>query len=103
MASGIHSFRLWQENKILKIGENNMNNRTIKIFFKDNTNTTFEDGSIWTSQMIVDDIKRAMALKIPYIFSSHNQNDCGDILIIPTENIRYIRIIDKPSDSDEKA
>lgn len=78
-----------------------MNHRTIKIFFKDNTNTIFEDKSIWTSQMIVDDIKRAMALKIPYIFSSHNQNGCGDILIIPTENIRYIRIIDK-TDNEEK-
>lgn len=78
-----------------------MNHRTIKIFFKDNTNTIFEDESIWTSQMIVDDIKRAMALKIPYIFSSHNQNGCGDILIIPTENIRYIRIIDK-TDNEEK-
>lgn len=78
-----------------------MNHRTIKIFFKDNTNTIFEDESIWTSQMIVDDIKRAMALKIPYIFSSHNQNNCGDILIIPTENIRYIRIIDK-TDNEEK-
>lgn len=74
-----------------------MNNRTIKIFFKDNTNTTFEDKSIWTSKMIVDDIKRAMALKIPYVFSSHNQKGYGDALIIPTENIRYIRIIDKPS------
>lgn len=75
-----------------------MNNRTIKIFFKDNTNTTFEDESIWTSQMIVDDIQRAMALKIPYLLNSHNGKDYGDTLIIPTENIEYIRIIDKPSD-----
>ena len=75
-----------------------MNNRTIKIFFKDNTNTTFEDESIWTSQMLVDDIQRAMALKIPYLLNSYNGKDYGDTLIIPTENIKYIRIIDKPSD-----
>lgn len=72
-----------------------MNNRTVKIVFKDNTFTTFKDRDRWLSD-ITDGIKYAMSLKIPYILNSNNQEDCDDTLIIPTENIKYIRIIDKP-------
>ena len=89
------------------MNDTKMNNRTVKIIFKDNTNTTFEIQDVWLGGM-VDDIKHAMALKLPYVLSSdnlgfNNQQDYEDTLIMPTENIKYIRIIDKPSDSDERA
>ena len=89
------------------MNDTKMNNRTVKIVFKDNTNTTFEIQDVWLGGM-VDDIKHAMALKLPYVLSSdnlgfNNQKDYEDTLILPTENIRYIRIIDKPSDSDKRA
>ena len=76
-----------------------MANRTVKIVFKDNTSTTFKDR--WLSD-IADGIKHAMALKLPYILNSNNQEDCDDTLIIPTENIKYIRIIDKPDEVEKE-
>lgn len=75
------------------------NNRTLKIVFKDNTNTTYEIRDKWLGNNdIADSIKQAMTLKLPYILNFDNQKDYDDTLIIPTENIKYIRIIDKPSD-----
>ena len=70
-----------------------MDNRTVKIVFKDNTYTTFKDKDTWLSD-IADEIKHAMALKLPYVLNSQDNYD--DTLIIPTEDIKYIRIIDKP-------
>lgn len=74
-----------------------MTNRTVKILFKDNTYITFEDQGIGLRN-IVDDIKQAMPLTLPYILHSDNQNGYDDTLIIPTENIKYIRVIDKSDD-----
>lgn len=83
-----------------------MNNRTVKIVFKDNTHTTYEIQDVWLGGM-VDDIKHAMVLKLPYVLSSNNlgfdnQKDYDDTLIIPTENIKYIRIIDKPDKAEKE-
>lgn len=77
-----------------------MTNRTVKIVFKDNTSTTYKDKDVWLSD-IVDGIKHAMALKLPYVLDSNNQEDCNDTLIIPTEDIKYIRIIDKPEKAEK--
>ena len=75
----------------------NMNYRTVKIVFKDNTHTTYEIKDTWLGDNdIANDIKHTMALKLPYILNFNNVNDNDDTLIIPTENIKYIRIINKP-------
>lgn len=73
-----------------------MNNKIVKIVFKDNTSTTFKDKDVWLSD-IVDEIKHAMALKLPYILNSQGDKDYDDALIIPIENIKYIQIIDTPN------
>lgn len=73
-----------------------MENRTVKIVFKDNTSTTFKDRDVWLND-IADEIKHAMALKLPYILNSQDNEDCNNALIIPTENIKYIQIIDTPN------
>lgn len=72
-----------------------MNNRTVKIVFKDNTCLTFEAKAMWLND-IIGDTKHAIALKLTYILDSHSQKDYSEDLIILTENIKYIRIIDKP-------
>lgn len=73
-----------------------MENRTVKIVFKDNTSTTFKDRDVWLND-IIDKIKHTMALKLPYILSSQDNDNGNNSLIIPTENIKYIQIIDTPS------
>ncbi|MCT3400943.1 hypothetical protein [Lactobacillus helveticus] len=76
-----------------------MKNRTLKIVFKDNTSITFKDKAVWLSD-VADGIKHAMALKLPYLLNSQDNPD--DILIIPTEEIKYIRIIDKPDKAEKE-
>lgn len=84
-----------------------MGNRAVKIVFKDNTNTTYKIKDTWLSNdNITDDIKYAMKNKLPYILNSNNlnfdnENDYDDTLIIPTENIKYIRIIGKQDEVEK--
>lgn len=83
-----------------------MNTRTIKILFKDSTSITVEIKDIWLDT-ITDEIEHAMELKLPYILNFHNldldiQKDYYDTLIIPTENIEYIRIIGKQDEVEKE-
>lgn len=66
-----------------------MANRTVRIVFKDNTYTTFKDKEAWISDITA-------ALKLPYILNPKDNYD--DALIMPTENIKYIQIIDTPDE-----
>lgn len=89
--------------KNLLYKENNMDKKTFEIIFKDNTSATVKIKEIrlgnireiWLGE-IIDDIKNAMVLELPYILHCHNldsdnQNDYDDTLDIPIKNIKNIR------------
>ena len=63
--------------------------RTIKIFFKDGTDITFEIEDIWLPD-ISNDIKDAMDRNFAYIC----KNNQDRTLVLPTKNIKYIDILD---------
>ena len=76
--------------------------RTIKIFFKDNTNTVFQVEDEWLDEA-TNEIKEAMILKAPYILNQYDMYSCHEnTLIIPTENIKYIQILDDISKQNKK-
>ena len=49
--------------------------RTIKIFFKDNTNTVFQVEDEWLDEA-TNEIKEAMILKAPYILNQYDMYSC---------------------------
>lgn len=76
--------------------------RTVKIFFKDNTDTTFEVEDQWLSD-ISDKIEKAMISKAPYILNNYDsKTNCSNTLILPIENIKYISILDDQNEQKEE-
>ena len=67
--------------------------RTIKIFFKDGTDITFEIEDIWLPD-ISNDIKDAMDRNFAYVLQSRGKNNQDRTLVLPTKNIKYIDILD---------
>ena len=67
--------------------------RTIKIFFKDGTDITFEIEDIWLPD-ISNDIKDAMDRNFAYVLRSRGKNNQDRTLVLPTKNIKYIDILD---------
>ena len=72
--------------------------RTIKIFFKDGTDITFEKEDIWLPD-ISNDIKDAMDRNFAYVLNSKNNQD--RTLVLPTKNIKYIDILDDNNKTEE--
>lgn len=75
--------------------------RTVKIFFKDGTDTIFKTEETWLSD-ILDDIKQTIDLKCTYILQDHADEGYQHTLILPSNNIKYIEVLDNRSDSEEE-
>lgn len=74
--------------------------RTIKIFFKDGTDITFESEDIWLPD-ISNDIKNAMDRNFAYVLKSRGKNNQDRTLVLPTKNIKYINILDDNNKTEE--
>ena len=74
--------------------------RTIKIFFKDGTDTTLEIEDIWLPD-ISNDIKDAMDRNFAYVLRSRGKNNQDRTLVLPTKNIKYIDILDDNNKTEE--
>lgn len=74
--------------------------RTIKIFFKDGTDITFEIEDIWLPD-ISNDIKDAMDRNFAYVLRSRGKNNQDRTLVLPTKNIKYIDILDDNNKTKE--
>lgn len=74
--------------------------RTIKIFFKDGTDITFESEDIWLPD-ISNDIKDAMDRNFAYVLKLRCKNNQGRTLVLPTKNIKYINILDDNNETEE--
>lgn len=75
--------------------------RTVKIFFKDGTDTIFKTEETWLSD-IFDDIKQTIDLKCTYILQDHADDGYQHTLILPSNNIKYIEVLDNRSDPEEE-
>ena len=75
--------------------------RTVKIFFKDGTDTIFKTEETWLSD-IFDDIKQAIDLKCAYILQDHADEGYQHTLILPSNNIKYIEVLDNRNNSEEE-
>lgn len=87
-----------------------MDKRIYKILSKDNTSVTVKISEIGLGEIreiwlgdIVDDIKNAMVLELPYVLHCHNldsdnQNGYDNTLDIPIKNIKNIRELQKKPD-----
>ena len=67
--------------------------KTVKILFKDGTDTTLEIEDIWLPD-ISNDIKDAMDRNFAYVLRSRCKNNQDRTLVLPTKNIKYIDILD---------
>lgn len=74
--------------------------RTVKIFFKDGTDATFEKEDIWLPD-IFNDIKDAMDRNFAYVLNSRGKNNQDRTLVLPTKNIKYIDILDDNNKTEE--
>lgn len=75
--------------------------RTVKIFFKDGTDTIFKTEEIWLSD-IFDDIKKSIDLKCAYILQDHTDDGHQHTLILPSNNIKYIEVLDNRNNPEEE-
>ena len=66
--------------------------RTIKIFFKDGTDITFEIEDIWLPD-ISNNIKDAMDRNFAYVLRSSGKNNQDRTLVLPIKSIKYIDIL----------
>lgn len=67
--------------------------KTVKILFKDGTDTTLEIEDIWLPD-ISNDIKDAMDRNFAYVLKSRGKNNQDRTFVLPTKNIKYIDILD---------
>ena len=74
--------------------------KTIKIFFEDGTDITFEIEDIWLPD-ISNDIKDAMDRNFAYVLRSRDKNNQDRTLVLPTKNIKYIDILDDNNKTEE--
>lgn len=74
--------------------------KTVKIFFKDGTDTTFEIEDIWLPD-ISNDIKDTMDRNFAYVLKSRGKNNQDRTLVLPTKNIKYIDILDDNNKTEE--
>lgn len=74
--------------------------RTIKIFFKDGTDVTFETEDTWLND-ISKDIKDATDRSFAYLLRLRNKNNQDQTLVLPTKNIKYIDILDDNNETEE--
>lgn len=75
--------------------------RTVKIFFKDGTDTIFKVEETWLSD-IFDDIKQSIDLKCAYILQDYSDEGYQHTLILPSNNIKYIEVLDNRNDPEEE-
>lgn len=74
--------------------------RTVKIFFKDGTDATFKTEDTWLND-ISKDIKDAKDRNLAYLLRLKNKNNQFQTLVLPTENIKYIDILDDNNETEE--
>ena len=74
--------------------------KTVKILFKDGTDTTLELEDIWLPD-ISNDIKDAMDRNFAYVLRLKNKNNQFQTLVLPTENIKYIDILDEDNETED--
>ena len=74
--------------------------KTIKIFFEDGTDITFEIEDIWLLD-ISNYIKDAMDRNFAYVLRSRDKNNQDRTLVLPTKNIKYIDILDDINKTEE--
>ena len=74
--------------------------KTVKILFKDGTDTTLEIEDIWLPD-ISNDIKDAMDRNFAYVLRLRGKNNQDQILVLPTKNIKYIDILDDNNETEE--
>lgn len=74
--------------------------KTVKILFKDGTDTTLEIEDIWLPD-ISNDIKDAMDRNFAYVLRSRDKNNQDRTLVLPTKNIKYIDILDDNNKTEE--
>lgn len=74
--------------------------KTVKILFKDGTDTTLEIEDIWLPD-IFNDIKDAMDRNFAYVLNSRGKNNQDRTLVLPTKNIKYIDILDDNNKTEE--
>ena len=74
--------------------------KTVKILFKDGTDTTLEIEDIWLPD-ISNDIKDAMDRNFAYVLRSRDKNNQDRTLVLPTKNIKYIDILDDINKTEE--
>lgn len=74
--------------------------KTVKILFKDGTDTTLEIEDIWLPD-ISNDIKDAMDHNFAYVLRSRGKNNQDRTLVLPTKNIKYIDILDDNNKTEE--
>ena len=75
--------------------------RTVKIYFKDGTDTIFKTEETWLSD-IFDDIKQSIDLKSTYILQDYAGEGYQHTLILPSNNIKYIEVLDNRSNPEEE-
>ena len=75
--------------------------RTVKIFFKDGTDTIFKTEETWLSD-IFDDIKQTIDLKCAYILQNNTDEGYQHTLILPSNNIKYIEVLDNRNNSEKE-
>ena len=73
--------------------------KTVKILFKDGTDTTLEIEDIFND--IFNDIKDAMDRNFAYVLRSRGKNNQDRTLVLPTKNIKYIDILDDNNKTEE--
>lgn len=74
--------------------------RTVKIFFKDGTDATFKTEDTWLND-ISKDIKDAKDRNLAYLLRLKNKNNQLQTLVLPTENIKYIDILDEDNETED--
>ena len=74
--------------------------RTVKIFFKDGTDATFKTEDTWLND-ISKDIKDAKDRNLAYLLRLKNKNNQFQTLVLPTENIKYIDILDEDNETED--
>jgi|GEM_PF-4380137 len=75
--------------------------RTVKIYFKDGTDTIFKTEETWLSD-IFDDIKQSIDLKCAYILQDYADEGYQHTLILPANNIKYIEVLDNRCNPEEE-
>lgn len=75
--------------------------RTVKIFFKDGTDTIFKTEETWLSD-IFDDIKQTIDLKCTYILQDYADDGYQHTLILPSNNIKYIEVLDNKNNPEKE-